>query len=138
MKPLGLTDEEINVADVEELRFAYRELLIEARRLRALISERTGVAVDDLRARGLKYNGNLPYGLECDEKTKKLKSSRYENRLIDEIKKLHAAGLSLRAISRTLADRRFVNRDSRPIDAKQIARILDAAGIKRESRLRAP
>ena len=127
MKPLGLTEEEIASASADELRDAYRELLSENRALRELISERTCAAVDDLREQGLKFNGNLPYGLECDEDTKKLKPSRYEKRLIAEITKLHAEGRSLRDIARTLATRSYVNRKGKPLDAKQVSRILAAA-----------
>lgn len=134
MKTLQLTEEEIAVASVDELRTAYRELLADNQALHAMISERTTAAVDALRERGLRFNGNLPYGLEADDATKKIRPSRYEKRLITEIKRLHGAKLSLRAISRTLAERHFVNRDGKSIDAKQIARILDAAGVERERR----
>ena len=134
MKPLDLTEEEITVASADELRDAYRELLSENRTLRALISERTCAAVGDLRERKLKFNGNLPYGLEADDETKKLRSSRYEKRLIAEITKLYAADLSLRAIARTLTERNYVNRDGNALDAKQVSRILDAAGIPRKRR----
>lgn len=132
MKPLDLTEEEIVTANADELRVAYRELLAENQALRELISERTCSAVGDLREKGLKYNGNLPYGVECDEETKRLRTSRYEKRLITEIKKLHAAELPLRAIARTLTERNFVNRSGNPIDAKQVARILDAEGVERK------
>lgn len=135
MKPFDLAEEEIAAAGVDELRDAYRELLTETRALRARISARTRDAVGDLRERGLKFNGNLPYGLEADDETKKLRSSRYEKRLIDEIKKLYAAELPLRAIARTLTERNFVNRGGNPIDAKQVARILDAEGIQRKHRV---
>jgi hypothetical protein len=130
MKPLDLNEEEIDAASIDELRVAYRELLAETLTLRALISERTSAAIEDLREKGLKFNGNLPYGLEADEETKKLKSSRYEKRLIAEVMKLHGEGRSLRAIARTLFERNFVNRKGNPIDAKQVSRILDAAGVK--------
>ena len=126
MKPIGLTEEEIASAGADELRAAYRKLLAENHALRALISARTCAAVDDLREQGLKFNGNLPYGLECDENTKKLKPSRYERRLITEIAKLHTEGRSLRAIARTLTERNFVNRKGKPLDAKQVSRILAA------------
>jgi len=127
LKIVHLTDEEIASASAPVLREAYRALLLENQTLRALISERTCAAVEDLRSRGLKYNGNLPYGLECVDETKKLQSSRYETRLITEIQKMHSAGQSLRAIARTLAERNFVNRKGKPIDAKQVSRILAAA-----------
>ena len=126
MKHLSLTEEEIDDASVDELRGAYRELLADARDLCALISTRTCDAVASLRARDLKFNGNLPYGLESDNVTRKLKASRYEKRLIVAVKKLHASGLPLRAIARTLAERSFVNRKGKPLDAKQISRILAA------------
>lgn len=134
LKPLELTEAEIDAANADELRNAYRELLAEARALRDHISKRTCTAVEALRAKDLKFNGNLPYGLEADDETKKLKESRYERRLINAIKKLHAADLSLRAIARTLAEQNFVNRDGNTIDAKQVARILDAEGIERKRR----
>jgi recombinase len=131
MKPLGLTDEEIAAASADELRVAYRELLAENVGLRELISERTCAAVGDLREKGLKFNGNLPYGLESDA-DKKLKASRYETKLISEVKLLKAEGRSLRDIARTLADRNFVNRRGKPLDAKQVSRILAAETAKEE------
>jgi DNA invertase Pin-like site-specific DNA recombinase len=134
LKALPIVEEEIAAASVEELRDAYREVLAENQALRKLISERTCSAVGDLREKGLKYNGNLPYGVESDEETKKLKPSRYEKRLIREVKKLYAAELSLRAIARTLTEQHFVNRSGNPIDAKQVARILDAEGVERKRR----
>jgi DNA invertase Pin-like site-specific DNA recombinase len=129
VKPLALSEEEIAAANADELRVAYRELLAENLMLRELISERTCAAVGDLREKGLKFNGNLPYGLECDD-DKKLKPSRYEKRLITEIKTLKAEGRSLRDIARTLTERNYVNRKGRPLDAKQISRILTAASQK--------
>jgi DNA invertase Pin-like site-specific DNA recombinase len=125
MKPLGLTDEEIADASADELRVAYRELLAENVALRELISERTCAAVGDLREKGLKFNGNLPYGLESGADNK-LKASRYETKLIAEVKLLKAEGRSLRDISRTLTERNFVNRKGKPLDAKQVSRILAA------------
>jgi DNA invertase Pin-like site-specific DNA recombinase len=127
MRPLSLTEGEIDEADAAELRVAYRELLAENQALRKLISERTSAAVSDLREKGLKFNGNLPYGLEADDETKKLKASRYEKRLIAEITQLKAEGRSLRDIARTLTERHFVNRKGKPIDAKQVSRILAAS-----------
>lgn len=118
----------------DELLQAYEKLLAENQALRDFISQRTTAAVGELREQGLKFNGNLPYGLEADAKTKKIKDSPEEKRLIDEIKQLHAAKLSLRAIARTLTERGFVNRDDNAIDAKQVARILDAEGIDRTRR----
>lgn len=129
LKEFVLTEEALAVASVDELRAACRDLLGENQALRALISARTCAAVEDLRERGLKFNGNLPYGLEADDETKKLQSSRYEGRLILEIRKLHAEGRSLRAIARTLVERNFVNRRGKPLDAKQISRILVAAQV---------
>jgi hypothetical protein len=134
VKSINLTEEEIAIASTDELRDAYRELLADNRALRALIGQHTSAAVSDLREKGLKFNGNLPYGLEADDETKKLRTSRYEKRLINEIKKLHAAKLTLRAIARTLAEQHFVNRDGKALDAKQVARILDAAGVERKRR----
>jgi len=125
-QPLGLTEGEIAAASADELRDAYRELLAENQALRKLISTSTIAAVEGLRAKGLKFNGNLPYGLDADEDTKKLKPSRYEQRLITEVKKLHAEGRGLRDIARTLFERNFVNRKGHPLDAKQISRILAA------------
>ena len=134
LKPFDLTEEEITVVGVDELRDAYRELIAETRALRALIGNRTRAAVGALREQELKFNGNLPYGLEADDKTKKLRASRYEKRLITEIKKLHAMGLGLHAIARTLTERHFVNRDGNALDAKLVARLLDAAGVERKRR----
>jgi DNA invertase Pin-like site-specific DNA recombinase len=126
VKPIDLTEEQIDSASLKDLRRAYRELLVETTKLRALISEKTCDAIEDLREKGLKFNGNLPYGLECDEDTKKLKASRYEKRLIAEIAKLKTEGRSLRDIARTLTERNYVNRKGKPIDAKQVSRIIAA------------
>src|SRR5262249_5983851 len=117
----------IDAATADELRVAYRELLGETTSLRALISERTIVAVENLREQGLKFNGNLPYGLECDDETKKLNPSRYEQRRMAELNTLSTEGRSRRAIARRRAERKFVNRKGKPIDAKQVSRILAAA-----------
>ncbi len=133
MNPLALTEEKIADASVEELRETCRQLIAENQGLRTLISTRTCEAVKGLREQGLKFNGNLPYGLESDE-SNKLKPSPYEARLITEIKRLHAQELPLRAIARTLTERRLFNRGGGPIDARQVARILDAAGIARKRR----
>lgn len=124
MKTPALADTEIETASPDELRSAYRVLLAENLALRALISERTCAAVETLREKGLKFNGNLPYGLECPEGTRQFQPSRYETRLIQEIQRLHNRGQSLRAIARTLAERNFVNRKGKPLDAKQVSRIL--------------
>jgi len=134
LKEPHFTEEKLATSSVEELLEICRQLLAENQDLRALISVRTCEAVNDLRKQGLKFNGNLPYGLESDDLTKQLKPSRYEGRLIAEIKQMHGAGLSLRAISRTLTEKHFVNRDGNPLDPKQVARILDAAGIARQRR----
>jgi DNA invertase Pin-like site-specific DNA recombinase len=138
LKEQPLTEEKLASANVDELREICRQLLSENQDLRALISARTRDAVNGLREQGLKFNGNLPYGLESDDLTKELKPSRYEARLISEIKQLHGAGLSLRAIALTLTEKHFVNRDGNPIDPKQVARILDAAGVVRERRSPVP
>lgn len=131
--PLDRTEDRIAAAGIEELRGTCRQLIAENQDLRALISARTCEAVNGLRKQGLKFNGNLPYGLESDE-SKKLKPSRYETQLIAEIKQLHAQELPLRAIARTLTERHLLNREGKPMDAKQVARILDAAGIARKQR----
>lgn len=121
-----LTEEEVAVAGVHELRAAYRALLAETLTLHKLISDRTRAAVGGLRELGIKFNGNLPYGLEADAVTKALKASQHEKHMIAEIKRLRGEGRSLRVISRTLAEQNFYNRKGKAIDAKQISRILSA------------
>lgn len=134
--PLDLTEEKIASTGVEELRIICQQLLAENQSMRDLISERTSEAISNLREQGLRFNGNLPYGLGSDKVTKKLEPSRYEECLIAEIKRLHAQELPLRAIARTLTEGSLFNRDGKPIDAKQVSRILDAAGIARKRRSR--
>lgn len=126
MKFLVLTEEEIAGAGVDDLRDTCRALLAETLALRALISDRTSAAVGDLKEQGLKFNGNLPYGLEADAVTKELRASQREKCMIAEIQKLYVEGRSLRAIARTLTERNFYNRKGKAIDAKQISRILAA------------
>jgi DNA invertase Pin-like site-specific DNA recombinase len=131
---LDFAEEMLSTGGAEELRDICRQLIAENKSLRELISARTTAAISNLREQGFKFNGNLPYGLGSNKVTKKLEPSRYEERLIAEIKQLHAQELSLRAIARTLAERNLLNRAQKPIDAKQVARILDAAGIERKRR----
>ena len=126
MKILVLTEDAVAVAGVDELRAAYRELLAETRALHKLISERARATVGDLRESGIKFNGNLPYGLEADAVTKAVKASQHEKHTTAEIKRLHGEGRSLRVISRALAEQSFYNRKGKAIDAKQISRILSA------------
>lgn len=122
-----LTEEQIKIASIETLRDAYRKLLAETCALRELISTRTRAAVEELRKQGLKFNGNLPYGMESDPVTKKVRDSIAEQKLIAEIKQLHERGLTLRGIARTLEEQGHLNRKNRKLDAKQISRILAAS-----------
>jgi hypothetical protein len=120
-----LTEAEIDRASAKELRCAYRELVNEARELRAKIKAGVREAFDARREQNLKLGGYVPYGKKADV-TGKLRRSPSEQEVIALILQLRRQKRSLRDISRTLATQGFMARCDRPFQPKQIARILRA------------
>ena len=121
MKDLG--ESEIDNASIEELRASYRALLAEARALRERIGARVRETFDERRAQNLKLGGYVPYGFKADNNGK-LRGHSPERKMIELILAMRREKRSLRDISSTLAERGFYARCNRPLQPKQIARII--------------
>ena len=108
--PLPLRDEIEALLIYEENDYAkgWNAALREARDLvdRHLINigDGTAAALTELRAEGKKTGGHMPYGYRTD-RDGTLRELPAEQKVITAAKKLHARGLSLRAITRTLNER---------------------------------
>lgn len=122
-----LTEAEIDRATAKELRVAYRELIKEARDLREKISSGVHEAFDERRKQDLKLGGYVPYGYEADDDGK-LRKHHPERKMIALILQMHRENRSLRDISATLADQGFLARCEKPLQPKQIARLIRTHG----------
>ena len=118
-----LTEAEIERATAKELRIAYRELVRVASELREKIKAGVRGAFDERRDQNLKLGGYVPYGYEADDDGK-LRRHHLEHKMIALILQMRREKRSLRDISRTLAAQGFLARCDRPLQPKQIARIL--------------
>lgn len=92
---------------------------------REAIGERTSVALQHLRAQG-KRAGNVPYGYAVADDGESLVVCEREQATIAQARALRAAGLSIRGVVATLAERGVVSRVGRPLALAQVQRILDA------------
>jgi DNA invertase Pin-like site-specific DNA recombinase len=90
---------------------------------RAVIAARTTAALAVKRARG-EVVGHPPYGF--DREGDHLVSSPAEQHTIARAKELHASGLSLRKVARTLAAEGLKNRTGETVHAVQVARLVAA------------
>lgn len=88
---------------------------------RELIGERTAAAMSHLRAQGRYTGGDLPLGF-CRAPTGELMACAGETSVIGEIRALRAAGLSVRAIAGTLAERAADLRG--PVTPGKVQRVL--------------
>ena len=122
-----LTEAQIDQATAKELRIAYRELVREARELREKIGVAVREAFDARREQDLKLGGYVPYGYEADDDGK-LRRHHPERKMIELVLQMHRQKRSLRDISRTLATQGFLARCNRPLQPKQIARIIKTYG----------
>lgn len=119
----ALTEEKIKTASASELRNAYRDLLAEAQRRREKTSQSVHEAFDERREQSLKLGGYTPYGYAADDDGK-LRRHRREQKMIGLILAMRREKRSLRDISDALADRGFLARCNKPLQAKQIARLI--------------
>ena len=95
---------------------------------RALIAARTSAALQAKRARGEVYNGSLPFGVGRDAADpNRMATDPREAAVVDEIRRLHAAGWTCRAIAADLAARGLHNRAGRPLHFTAVARIAARA-----------
>lgn len=99
---------------------------------REAVGERTSAVMRFKASSGEFTGGRAPYGFDVGEDGVHLVPVESERAVVIEVRRLHARGMSLRAIARTLGDRGVCNRLGRPFAHVQIRRMLDAnreAGI---------
>jgi DNA invertase Pin-like site-specific DNA recombinase len=92
---------------------------------REAIGERTAAAMQHKAACGEFTGGEAPYGFRAGDDGK-LVAVESEQGVMGEARRLHAAGLSLRAVARELDVQGFRSRTGRPFAATQIQRMLVA------------
>lgn len=103
-----------------------------AEHFRALVSEKTSDALRRLRSLGFSGSGRVPYGYRAlewvtngDGKAHRpLVPDPHEQAVFVQIQAFHAEGLSLRQISRGLADRGILARSGRPFTASTLAPLV--------------
>lgn len=93
---------------------------------RNLIGERTAAAMQHKKATGQRV-GSIPYGYRLADNGSDLEAHPAEQAVIAAALELHAAGLSLRAVSAELSQRGFLARNGKEFAAPQIQRMLQAA-----------
>ena len=91
---------------------------------RNLVRERTSAALQHKAARGEFTGGLVRYGYGLADNGVDLVPVPAEQKVIDEVRKLRAAGLSLRMIAGELARRGFKSRAGRGFGAKQIRQMV--------------
>ena len=103
-----------------------------AEHFRRVISEKTRDALARLRAKGRRVSGHAPYGYRFGPEARVI-TDRNEQVTLSTIAALAREGLSLRAISRRLAERGRVARNGRPFAAQTLARLVRAGARERAS-----
>ena len=93
---------------------------------RNLIGERTAAAMQHKKATGQRV-GSIPYGYRLADNGSDLEAHPAEQAVIAAALELHAAGLSLRAVSAELSQRGFATRNGKEFAAPQIQRMLQVA-----------
>ena len=88
---------------------------------RRLIGERTRVALQHMKSQG-KRVGSIPHGFKLVDGL--LVMDKVEQKMLRLVNRLHKKGYSLRKISRELARRGILNRNSQPYAAKSIRAML--------------
>jgi DNA invertase Pin-like site-specific DNA recombinase len=96
-----------------------------AEHFRRVISEKTRDALARLRAKGRRTSGRAPYGYRFGPEGR-LMADADEQASVREIATLAPHGLSLRALSRRLAERGILARNGRPFAAQTLARLVRA------------
>jgi site-specific DNA recombinase len=92
---------------------------------REAIGERTSTALQHMRSQGRRV-GSIPFGYALAADGETLEPVEAEQAIIAEARALRAAGLALRAVAGTLAERGIVSRNGRPFAPEQVSRMLAA------------
>ncbi len=90
---------------------------------RLVIGARTKAALQAKKARN-ERTGSVPYGKTLADDGVTLIDNPMEQAVITEARQMHDAGLSLRKIASTLADKGFMARNGKPFAAAQIQRMV--------------
>ena len=93
---------------------------------RSLIRGRTRAALAAKKARGERA-GEVPFGSRVAADGRTLEADASEAAVVDAVRELRAAGLSIRGIAAELDRRGFRSRAGKPLAATQVARILERA-----------
>lgn len=93
---------------------------------REAIGERTAAAMQHMRAEGRYTGGKAPYGYRLADDGA-LVPDEHEQNVIASARELRAAGLSLRAVASTLAERGLTARSGRALGAQAIAAMVGDA-----------
>jgi DNA invertase Pin-like site-specific DNA recombinase len=96
---------------------------IVAAHYRKVISEKTRDALARLRSTGRRTSRWAPYGYSFTAEGR-LAPEPTEQTVLEQIRVLHAGGLSLRAVSRALAKAGIVARNGRPFAARTLSRLV--------------
>lgn len=94
---------------------------------RELIGIRTRAALAAKRAKGERVSRHTPYGTRLAPDGVRLEPEPREQAVIDDVRRLRTAGMSLRAIAGELDARGTVGRTGRALAAVQIGRIMRRA-----------
>jgi DNA invertase Pin-like site-specific DNA recombinase len=94
---------------------------------RLVIGARTKAALRAIRVSGRKTGGEVPYGYQLGADGRTLEAFEPEQRVLAKVRELRAAGFSLRAVSKMLADAGLLARTGRPFAPTQVARMEGAA-----------
>jgi DNA invertase Pin-like site-specific DNA recombinase len=89
---------------------------------RAMIAERTSIAIRHKRDRGEYIGGQAPYGYELVDR--RLSPIASEQAVITEARRLKAAGMSLRAIAAELTRAGYATRNGSTFAASQVQRMV--------------
>ena len=126
---VALTEEQIEIATVDDLRAAYRALAAHHGEIQQRLAAQAAAsvaAVQELRARG-KATGEAPYGFWAD-RSGTLRKEPDEQRVIRRVKRLRAKGYSYSAIAKLLNNGEMKPREGKKFHPTQIVRIVAAAG----------
>lgn len=99
-----------------------------AEHYRRVISEKTRDALARLKANGHRVSRFLPYGY-TDDGAGRLVVDADEQAVLAQIGVLYAGGLSLRAVSRALAEGGVVARNGRPFAARTLSRLVTIRSV---------
>lgn len=106
-------------------RLSFRMLAVLGEFEREQISERTSMAMAQLRKSGRYCGGFIPYGFRCVDGV--LEAVPEEQAVIERVRRLRDAGASYGVIIRKLMEVGLVSRAGKPFEAMQIARMLKAS-----------